>query len=71
MWAMLYQTKSVVSDSLWPQGLYPPGSSVHGILQARTLQRVSISFSRDLPDPGTEPVSPTSPALAGGFFTTE
>ena len=25
---------------------------------------------RDLPDPGTEPVSLTSPALAGGFFTT-
>ena len=27
-------------------------------------------FPGDLPDPGTEPVSP-SPALAGGFFTTE
>ena len=25
-------------------------------------------FSRDLPDPGIEP---TSPALAGGFFTAE
>ena len=25
----------------------------------------------DLPDPGVEPVSPASPALAGGFFTTE
>ena len=24
----------------------------------------------DLPDPGMESVSPTSPALAGGFFTT-
>ena len=24
----------------------------------------------DLPDPGMEPVSLTSPALAGGFFTT-
>ena len=24
----------------------------------------------DLPDPGVEPVSFTSPALAGGFFTT-
>ena len=28
----------------------------------------SISFSRDLPGPGIEPVSP---ALAGRFFTTE
>ena len=25
----------------------------------------------DLPNPGTEPESPVSPALAGGFFTTE
>ena len=25
----------------------------------------------DLPDPGIEPVSPKSPALAGRFFTTE
>ena len=25
----------------------------------------------DLPDPGTEPMSPESPALAGEFFTTE
>jgi len=36
----------------------PPGSSVHGILQARILERVAISFSRDLPDPGIEPRSP-------------
>ena len=28
-----------------PCGLYPPGSSVHGILQARTLEWVAISFS--------------------------
>ena len=26
---------------------------------------------RDLPDAGIEPASPMSPALAGGFFTTE
>ena len=25
----------------------------------------------DPPDPGIEPVSPVSPALVGGFFTTE
>ena len=25
----------------------------------------------DVPDPGTEPVSPASPAVAGKFFTTE
>ena len=36
----------------------PPGSSVHGILQARMLEWVAISFSGDLPDPGIEPRSP-------------
>ena len=45
----------------------PPGVSVHGIRQARILEWVVISFSRDLPDPGIEP---KSPALAGEFFTT-
>ena len=29
-----------------------PGSSVHGVSQARILEWVAISFSRDLPDPG-------------------
>ena len=29
-----------------PVDCSPPGSSVHGILQARTLERVAISFSR-------------------------
>ena len=46
-----------------------PSSSVHGILQARILEWVVMSFSRDLPDPGTEPSSPLSLALIGGFFT--
>jgi len=48
----------------------PPGSSVHGILQARILEWVAISSSRDLSDPGIEPGSLSSPALAGRFFTT-
>ena len=38
---------SVMSDSLKPYGLCsPPGSSVHGILQARILEWVAIPFSR-------------------------
>ena len=124
-----------------PMDCSPPGSSVHGIFQARILEWVAISFSRgssqvkarkgllhcrqilyhwatggtyacvlsrfshvwlfatswtiahqspqsmgfsrqeylsglpcpppgDLPHPGIEPESLTSPALAGGFFTT-
>ena len=48
----------------------PPGSSVHGILQARILEWVDMPSSRDLPDLRTEPTSLLSPALAGKFFTT-
>ena len=35
-----------------------PGSSVHGVSQARIPEWVAISFSGDLPDPGIEPGSP-------------
>ena len=51
-----------------PMDCSPPGSSVHGILQTRILERVAISFSRDSSDPGMEPLSP---ALAGRCFATE
>ena len=57
-----------MSDSLWPYGSSPPGSSVHGILQARILEWVAVPPPGDLPDPGMEPASLMSPALAGGFF---
>ena len=40
------------------------GSCLHGILQARVLEWVAISFSRDLPDPGIEPGSPALQADA-------
>ena len=36
----------VVSNSLRPQDCSLPGSSVHGVLQARILEWVAISFSR-------------------------
>ena len=46
-WSEVKWSCSVVSDSLWPHGLCsPPGSSVHGNLQARILEWVAISFSR-------------------------
>ena len=51
-----------------PSDHSPPGSSVHGISQARILKGVALSSSRDLPDPVIEP---TSPALTGRFFTAE
>ena len=36
-----------------------PGSSVQGIFQAIVLEWIAISFSRDLPNTGIEPGSPT------------
>ena len=40
----------------------PPGSSVHGISQARILEWVTMSSSRDLPHPG---IKPGSTCIAG------
>ena len=40
-----------------------PGSSVHGILQARILEWVAMASSRGSSWPGVESVSPMSPAL--------
>ena len=49
---------SVISNSLQPHGLYSlPGSSVHGILQARILEWIAISFSRVSSQPRIEPRS--------------
>ena len=54
----------VVSHSLRPMNCSPPGSSVHGISQVRILEWVVITPG-GLPDPGTEPLPPASPASAG------
>ena len=35
-----------------PMDCSPPGSSVHGIMQARILEWAAVPFSRDLPNPG-------------------
>ena len=53
--------------TLWdPMDCSLPGSSVHGILKARVLQWVAISFSRG----SFQTRDQTSSALADGFFTT-
>ena len=41
-----------------PVDCSPPGSSVHGILQARILQWVAMPLSRGSSDPGIELRSP-------------
>ena len=48
-------TRSVMSNSV---DCSLPGSSVHGILQARILECVAISFSTGSSWPGMEPGSP-------------
>ena len=63
----LLQSYRILCD---PMDCSLPGSSVHGILQARILEWVAFPPPEDLPDPGIEPVSLRSSALAGVFFTT-
>ena len=53
-----------------PMDCSPPGSPVHGILPARIVGWLASPPPEDPPDSGIKPVSPGSPALAGGFFTT-
>ena len=47
-----------------PMDCSPQGSSVHGVLRARTLEWVAISSSRGSSRPGSESSPPASPALA-------
>ena len=51
-----------------PMHCSPPGSSIHGIFQARILEWVAISFSRELPDPR---VKPRFPSLHAGALPSE
>ena len=53
-----------------PMDCNPPASSVHGSFQARILEWVACPPPGHLPDPGIEPASLASPALANRFFTT-
>ena len=46
-----------------PMDCSPPDSSVHGILQARILEWVTMPSSRGSLPPGIEPMSVMSPAL--------
>ena len=61
-------SRSVVFDLCDATDCSPPDSSIHGIFQAKLLEWVAISYSRDFPYPG---IKPPSPALASRFFTTE
>ena len=54
-----------------PMDCSPPGSSVHGIFQARILEYVAISSSRGSSQPTDQTHVSCVSFIAGGFFTTE
>ena len=60
MHAKSLQSRPTLCD---PMDYSLPGSSIHGILQARTLEWVDVPFFWDLPNPGIEPVFLTSPCI--------
>ena len=45
-----------------------PGSSIHGILQARIVEWVAISSSKGFSYPGSKPASASISCIADGFF---
>ena len=54
--------------TLWIVALQAPLSM--GFSRKEYWSGLTCPFPEDLPDPGIKPSSLTSPALAGGFFTT-
>ena len=62
LFSRLVMSNSFVGHRHEPTDCSPPGSSVHGISQARILEWVPFPSPGDLP---------TSPALAGGLFAAE
>ena len=61
------KSHSVVSDSLQPRGLCSlPGSSVHGIFQARILEWVAVPFSKG----SSQPRDQTQVSCTAGWFFT-
>ena len=65
--SLVTQSDLTVCDSM---DRSPPGSSVHGILQERILEWVSISFSKESSQP-RDRTQGSNPGLhiAGRFFT--
>ena len=53
-----------------PMDYNPPGSSIHGILQARMLEWAALLSSKGSSGPRDRTRISTSPALAGRFLTT-
>ena len=67
--SVLCSVASVVSDSLQPMDCSPPGSSVHGILQARILEWFVMLSSRGSSQPRFWTYISSVSCIVGSFFT--
>ena len=68
-WVLSHFSRVCLFETPWTVAP-SPGSSVHGILQQEYWSGLPFPPLGDLPDPGIEPTSFTSPVLAGMFFIT-
>ena len=57
-----------MSNFCYPMDCNPQGSAIHGIPRQEYWSWLPFPSPRDLPNPG---IKPRSPALIGGFLTTE
>ena len=71
MWAMLCQTDQSCLTLGDPRDCTCQAPLSMGFSRQEHCSVLPFPSPGDLPDPGIKPVSPTSPALAGGFFPTE
>ena len=62
------QSCPTLCDPMDPTGQAP---LFMGFSRQESWSALPLPIPGDLPDPGIQPASPVSPALAGRFFTTE
>ena len=65
------QSLSGIRLFVTPWTVILPASLSMGISRQEYWSGLTFPSPQNLPDPGTEPTSPESPALASGFFTIE
>ena len=72
MFPLCAPSRSVLSDSLWSYGLLPARLLCPwNFLGKNTVAGYHFLLQGIFSTQGSEPVSPASPILAGGFFTTK
>ena len=63
------EVSPLLCPTLWHYGLYPPGFSVHGMLQARMLEWVAVPSSRGSSQLRDRTHVPCVSCITSGFFT--